>query len=44
MKVVTFAQTNAHFIRLETKTAVNDFAAATEISLERGNILTGIKS
>jgi alpha-L-fucosidase len=42
MKVVTFTPTNARYIRLEALTAINDFAAATEIAIGRGENSTNL--
>jgi len=42
MKVVTFTPTSARYIRLEALTAVDDFAAATEIAIGRENKPTSI--
>lgn len=36
LKVVTFSPAKAHYLRLEAITAVDDFAAATEIAIGRG--------
>lgn len=42
LKIATFIPTNARYIRLETKTAVDNFAAATEIAIGRKNLETGL--
>ncbi len=44
MKVVTFPPTSARYVRLEVLTAVDDFAAATEIAIGRENKSTSIKN
>jgi hypothetical protein len=36
MKVVTFPPSRARYLQLEAVTAVDDFAAATEIAIGRG--------
>jgi alpha-L-fucosidase len=42
MKVVTFTPTSARYIRLEALSAMNDFAAATEIAIGRGNLASAL--
>ena len=44
MKVVTFSPTSTRYIRLEVLTAVDDYAAATEIAIGRVNPETSVKN
>jgi alpha-L-fucosidase len=44
MKVVTWTPTNARYIRLEILSAVDDFAAITELAIGRGEVTSEVRT